>query len=88
MPAACAPPLPLALVYSKNSYKKYLIIDGLIPINACLPAQVMLAEREFMQAQLQSADDHSERLAVALERLRRQVRARGPAGVSARPCTP
>ncbi|GAB4823550.1 hypothetical protein N2152v2_010596 [Parachlorella kessleri] len=35
--------------------------------------QVMYAEREFMQAQLQSADDHSERLAVALERLRRQL---------------
>lgn len=35
--------------------------------------QIMLAEREFLQAQLHSSDEHSDRLARALERMRRQL---------------
>ena len=37
--------------------------------------QIMQAEREFMQAQLLASDDHSGRLALALERMRRKVAA-------------
>lgn len=37
--------------------------------------QIMLAEREFLQAQLHSSDEHSDRLARALERMRLQLAA-------------
>jgi hypothetical protein len=35
--------------------------------------QVMLADRDFMQTQLQAADEHSGKLALALERMRRKL---------------
>lgn len=35
----------------------------------------MLADRDFMQTQLQAADEHSGRLALALERMRRKLAA-------------
>jgi hypothetical protein len=37
--------------------------------------QVMLADRDFMQTQLQAADAHSGKLALALERMRRKLAA-------------
>lgn len=37
--------------------------------------QVMLADRDFMQTQLQAADEHSGKLALALERMRRKLAA-------------
>ena len=35
----------------------------------------MLADRDFMQTQLEAANEHSGRLALALERMRRRVAA-------------
>lgn len=35
----------------------------------------MLADRDFMQTQLQAADEHSGKLALALERMRRKLAA-------------
>ncbi|PSC70283.1 Kinesin-related 11 [Micractinium conductrix] len=37
--------------------------------------QVMLADREFMQTQLEAQNEHSEKLALALERMRRKLAA-------------
>ncbi len=38
-----------------------------------LCVQVLLADREFMQTQLEAADNHSGKLALALERMRRKL---------------
>lgn len=37
------------------------------------PKQVMLADRDFMQTQLQASDEHNGKLAFALERMRRRL---------------
>lgn len=59
--------------------------------------QVMLADRDFMQTQLQAADEHSGKLALALERMRRKLaaatgqdpgaRAGGPGSAAAVGCS-
>lgn len=42
---------------------------------SALPLQVMLADRDFMLTKLEAADEHSEKLAFALERMRRKLAA-------------
>lgn len=46
----------------------------MMPPPLCL-VQVMLADREFMQTQLEAQNEHSEKLALALERMRRKLAA-------------